>query len=98
MAIRNQISKIAAYGLKLPVRLYRFFISPLFGASCRYDPTCSAYMLEAIDKHGPLKGLYLGLRRIARCHPFGGCGYDPVPEPKNACKNSHLKSSKPIEK
>ncbi|MBQ1836828.1 MAG: membrane protein insertion efficiency factor YidD, partial [Paludibacteraceae bacterium] len=54
-------------------------ISPLLPPSCRYTPTCSQYALEAIQKHGPLKGLYLAVRRILRCNPWGGSGYDPVP-------------------
>lgn len=62
------------------VRFYQRGISPLLPPSCRYTPTCSQYMVEAITKHGALKGLYLGTRRILRCHPWGGCGYDPVPE------------------
>lgn len=64
----------------LPVRLYRVAISPLIGGNCRYDPTCSAYALEALEKHGAVKGGWLAFRRIMRCHPFGGSGYDPVPE------------------
>ena len=54
-------------------------ISPLTPPSCRFTPTCSAYAVEAIKKHGPVKGLYLTVRRILRCHPWGGSGYDPVP-------------------
>lgn len=53
--------------------------SPLTPPSCRFTPTCSAYAVEAIKKHGPVKGLYLAVRRILRCHPWGGSGYDPVP-------------------
>lgn len=64
------------------VRFYQIFLSPLLGKNCRYQPTCSHYMLQALEIHGPFKGLYLGLRRISRCHPWGGEGYDPVP-PKN---------------
>ena len=63
----------------LPVHFYRLVISPLLGANCRYQPTCSAYALEALDRHGALKGGWLALRRIGRCHPWGGSGYDPVP-------------------
>ncbi|GHE02091.1 membrane protein insertion efficiency factor [Defluviimonas sp. 20V17] len=63
----------------VPVHVYRLVISPLLGSNCRYQPTCSAYALEALQRHGALKGGWLALRRIARCHPWGGSGYDPVP-------------------
>jgi putative membrane protein insertion efficiency factor len=63
----------------LPVRFYRLVFSPWVGWNCRYQPTCSAYALEALEKHGGIKGGWLALRRIARCNPWGGCGYDPVP-------------------
>lgn len=65
--------------LLLPVRFYQYCISPLKPPSCRYTPTCSQYTIEAIQKHGPLKGLFLAVRRLLRCHPWGGSGYDPVP-------------------
>lgn len=76
----------AQASLIVAVRLYRYLLSPLktllFGAlgRCRFSPTCSAFALEALQKHGAVKGGYLALRRVARCHPWGGCGYDPVPE------------------
>lgn len=63
----------------LPVYFYRYCISPLTPPSCRFTPTCSQYALEALKKHGPVKGLALAVKRICRCHPWGGCGYDPVP-------------------
>lgn len=64
-----------------PVRLYRLFISPLFGPACRFQPSCSAYMLEALQKHGIVRGLFLGAWRLLRCHPWHkACGLDPVPE------------------
>ena len=63
----------------LPISFYKVAISPLTPPSCRYTPSCSTYAVEAIRKHGPLKGLYLAVRRILRCHPWGGSGYDPVP-------------------
>ncbi|ALG89200.1 MULTISPECIES: membrane protein insertion efficiency factor YidD [Actibacterium] len=69
-----------AWLLSLPVRAYRLILSPWVGKSCRYQPTCSAYALEALEKHGAIRGGWLVLRRIGRCHPFGGDGYDPVPE------------------
>ncbi|HJE20011.1 membrane protein insertion efficiency factor YidD [Aliicoccus persicus] len=61
------------------VRLYQRFISPLFPPSCRFEPTCSNYAIEAIQEHGALKGTYLGTKRILKCHPFHPGGYDPVP-------------------
>jgi len=72
----NILSKIFI----LIVRLYQLTISPLLGANCRYSPTCSAYAIEAIQVHGPFRGGWLGLKRIASCHPWGGHGYDPVPK------------------
>jgi len=73
---------IAGYIVALPVRLYRVLWSPWVGRNCRYQPTCSAYALEALERHGAIKGSWLALRRIGRCHPMGGDGYDPVPERK----------------
>jgi putative membrane protein insertion efficiency factor len=69
----------AAYLLSLPVRAYRLVLSPYVGHGCRYQPTCSAYALDALARHGAGKGGWLALRRIGRCHPWGGHGYDPVP-------------------
>ncbi|TRO65763.1 membrane protein insertion efficiency factor YidD [Christiangramia sabulilitoris] len=69
------------------VQFYKKYISPLTPASCRYQPTCSSYMLEAIKIHGGFKGFWLGLKRILKCHPWGGSGYDPVPRKSNT-KNS----------
>jgi hypothetical protein len=60
------------------IRLYRTVFSPLKSASCRFQPTCSAYAMEAIEKYGAVKGTYLALKRILRCHPFSAGGYDPV--------------------
>ncbi len=64
------------------VKIYQWIISPILPQSCRYVPTCSAYMLEALRVWGPIKGTYLGLKRIFSCHPWGGHGHDPVPEKK----------------
>jgi putative membrane protein insertion efficiency factor len=63
------------------IRLYQGAISPYFLPSCRYTPTCSAYGIEAIQRHGPFRGSWFALKRILSCHPWGGSGYDPVPEP-----------------
>ncbi|MCP5152320.1 MAG: membrane protein insertion efficiency factor YidD [Ectothiorhodospiraceae bacterium] len=63
------------------VRGYRLLLSPVLPASCRYLPTCSEYALEALARHGALRGTWLAMRRVARCHPWGGSGYDPVPSP-----------------
>ncbi len=65
--------------LLLPIRFYRTCVSPFLPATCRYVPTCSEYAMQAITKHGPLLGTWLALKRILRCHPWGGSGYDPVP-------------------
>ena len=69
----------AARLVALPVRAYRLLLSPWIGHGCRFQPTCSAYALEALDRHGALRGTALTLRRIGRCHPWGGSGFDPVP-------------------
>lgn len=72
---------LAAHLLSGFVLLYRYTLSPFVGRHCRYLPTCSEYALEALSKHGALKGSGLTIRRLARCHPWGGSGLDPVPEP-----------------
>ena len=61
------------------LRVYKLLISPLYTGSCRFQPSCSDYMAAAVREHGALRGTWLGLRRLARCHPFGGYGVDPVP-------------------
>lgn len=79
-----------AHVVALPVRAYRLLLSPWVGHGCRFQPTCSVYALEALDRHGAAKGTVLMLRRLARCHPWGGSGYDPVPPTASGpCTRSH---------
>jgi putative membrane protein insertion efficiency factor len=70
------------------VRGYQLFVSPLLGPRCRFAPSCSHYAAEAIGTHGPLRGLILAGRRLLRCHPWGGSGYDPVPARDCACSGA----------
>ena len=67
------------YILILPIKIYQLFISPLLGPKCRHEPSCSNYSIKAIEEWGVLKGIYLGIKRISKCHPWGTFGYDPVP-------------------
>lgn len=73
------MSKFMSRLLIMPIRFYQGAISPHFPAACRYQPTCSQYAVEAIQKYGAIKGGLLAAKRIGRCHPWGGSGYDPVP-------------------
>ena len=65
---------------KILIRFYQLIISPLLGCNCRFTPSCSHYALEAIETHGTYKGIWIGAKRLLRCHPFARAGYDPVPE------------------
>lgn len=67
----------------LPVHAYRLLISPWLGSNCRFQPTCSEYALESLRRHGAIRGGWLALRRLSRCHPLGGSGFDPVPPEKD---------------
>ena len=78
-----RIKRILAYPFILIVRFYQLAISPYTPATCRYQPTCSHYTVEALKNHGLFYGGWLSLKRIFSCHPCGGSGYDPVPEKKN---------------
>ena len=77
--IGRYLSRLLAALLLMPIRFYQVAISPLLGPSCRFTPTCSEYARQAIVKYGPFKGLWLAVKRLLRCHPWGGSGYDPVP-------------------
>jgi putative membrane protein insertion efficiency factor len=72
-----------AHILALPIKGYRLLFSPWVGYNCRYQPTCSAYALEALEKHGAFKGGWMAAKRIGRCNPWGQCGHDPVPRGKD---------------
>ena len=74
------LKKILSIPILLMINIYRVFISPIFPSSCRYNPTCSAYFKESVEVWGPIKGSYLGIKRISRCHPWGGYGEDAVPK------------------
>lgn len=69
-----------AFIVSLPIRFYRLVISPMIASNCRFTPTCSTYAMEALRKHGAVRGTWLATRRIARCHPWGGSGIDNVPD------------------
>lgn len=73
----------------LPIHFYRLFISPVLGPHCRYQPTCSSYAIEAVERFGIFKGTWMAIRRVSRCHPWHEGGYDPVPELKSDHKHEH---------
>ncbi len=75
----KRVSRLLAKPLIGLVKLYRLVISPWLGGNCRFQPTCSTYAIEALQTHGVFRGTWLAARRIGRCHPWGGSGYDPVP-------------------
>lgn len=78
---RPRRTPVTAWPLLLLVRGYQVTLRPFVGGHCRFHPTCSDYAIEALRTHGALRGGWLTVRRLARCHPWGGCGFDPVPEP-----------------
>ena len=77
------MKKILIYPFLVLIKIYQNLISPLFPPTCRYQPTCSYYAKEALQKHGLFKGGFLAIKRILSCHPWGGSGYDPVPDKKD---------------
>ena len=74
--------------LRALIIAYRYGLSPVLGANCRYEPSCSAYAQEAIGVHGPFLGSWLAIKRTSKCHPWGGAGYDPVPQ-NRSCDHDH---------
>jgi putative membrane protein insertion efficiency factor len=78
------ISQFFKWIFIFPVKVYQWTLSPLLGANCRFQPSCSHYMVGAIQEWGPIKGIYLGTRRILKCHPWGPHGHDPVPKRKKS--------------
>ena len=80
--------------LRALIAAYRYGLSPVLGANCRFEPSCSAYAQEAIDVHGPLRGSWLALRRISGCQPWGSMGYDPVPSAQ-PCNHNHSSAPQP---
>jgi putative membrane protein insertion efficiency factor len=76
---RRRLAGLASFPFILLIRLYQCTLGPLMGGHCRFEPTCSRYAIDAYEEHGPIKGTYLTVRRLLRCHPLGGGGYDPVP-------------------
>lgn len=75
-------NKILIYPLIFIIKIYQFIFSPLIGKNCRYLPTCSEYAMESLKLHGLLRGSFFAIRRILKCHPFGGHGFDPIPKRK----------------
>ncbi len=75
----KRVSEFISKLLILPIKFYKYAISPHLPPTCRFTPSCSQYAMEALKKHGPIKGIYLTIKRLLRCHPWGGSGYDPVP-------------------
>ena len=81
------ISRLVSFLIRMVIRFYQRILGPMMkfsagpAAGCRYTPSCSNYFLQAVEAHGPFRGSWFGICRIFRCHPWGGCGYDPVPSP-----------------
>ena len=82
------LSSVVSKVLTGLIRTYQIAFSPFLGSNCRYHPTCSAYAISAVERHGPFLGSILAVKRICRCHPWADGGYDPVPEKYNALKDN----------
>ena len=82
------ISRLLSFIIRILIRFYQRILNPMLktisgpGMGCRYEPSCSHYFLQAVERHGPFRGSWYGIYRIFRCHPWGGCGYDPIPSPR----------------
>lgn len=76
---RFSLRSVAIFPFLVLIRFYQYCLSPFLPKVCRFEPSCSVYAVEAFQKHGPFRGFYLTVKRISRCHPWGGSGYDPVP-------------------
>jgi putative membrane protein insertion efficiency factor len=81
--------------LRAAITVYQWMLAPVLGANCRYEPSCSAYAHEALGAHGAMAGSWLALRRISRCHPWGGSGYDPVPPCSSTTDNASIHKADP---
>jgi len=92
--VKKKRLNILSYFLIAPIFVYRWFISPILPVACRYQPTCSAYAIDAIKSRGPLQGVALAVKRIASCHPWGGHGFDPVPDVVASDENDKKKINK----
>ena len=79
LSVMNTLKYVFSFPFILLIKLYQWIISPWIGPSCRFTPTCSHYGIEALKKYGPVKGLWLTVKRISKCHPWGDSGFDPVP-------------------
>lgn len=90
----ERCGRFASAPLVLLVKAYRYLVSPWLGANCRFAPSCSEYAIEALERHGVARGGLLAARRILRCHPCGGSGFDPVP--RHVCAGSLSLSSRPV--
>ena len=86
------LNKVITFPLIIVIRIYQLIVSPLLGSNCRFMPTCSEYALETLKSYGLIKGVFLTIKRISKCHPWGGHGYDPIPtkEAKNKWMNKKI--------
>jgi len=75
----NTLKQLISFPFILLIKFYQWVISPIIGPKCRFTPTCSQYGIDAIKKYGPFKGIWLTMKRVSKCHPWGGHGHDPVP-------------------